>query len=358
MNFGTISAQYSRKTILTFCALIPAFNPGEIINDVINKTLHHVDHLILIDDGCDKNNAEYLMQHATDPKVTLITHPNNKGKGHAIHTGFAHFLTRREDYLIMLDSDGQHEPDEIKHFKTLTKENLSDFVIGVRGEQDKMPFKSKVGNKGMSNLFYLATGEKLKDTQSGFRLLSRDFVKTFINECPPGRYETEMKMLFLAAKTPKGIEQVPISTTYIDNNSNSKFRPIKDSFRVLSTFLKFTSVSIASFVVDFLIYLFLLSLNVNFLHAHMASRSLSGVFNFTLNREFVFKNKDSILKTSGKYLLAVLVSMAISSFLLWVLVTQLNGAETWSKPIAEVMSFILNFFVVKHFVFATTNADT
>ncbi len=342
---------------MQICAVIPAYNPGDVVKEVVEKTLQYVNHLILVDDGCDKKNAELLQSCSQNPKVTLLTHPKNEGKGFALQTAFHHYLSRKEPYLVMLDSDGQHEPNEINCFQQLCQKQKPDFVMGVREEIEKMPLKSKIGNIGMSKLFFLATGKHLKDTQSGFRLLSRNFVGLFLEKCKPGRYETEMKMLFLAAKSNSKIEQLPISTTYIDNNSNSKFRPFVDSIRVLTTFAKFSGVSFASFLIDFLIYLILLSLQVNYLYAHITSRSISGIFNFTVNKRLVFKNKDSILRTGTRYLMAVLLSLSLSAAMLWLMVTPWGWPESWSKIVAELLTFVFNFFVVKHFVFRATDVD-
>ncbi len=337
------------------CALIPAYNPGEVVTGVIEQTLDHVDHLILIDDGCDYANAQLLNDWKEHPKVTLLKHQKNLGKGHALYSGFQYFLTMDCPYLVMLDSDGQHDPEEIVVFKQYVEASAPDFVIGIRTDINQMPLKSKIGNVVMSKLFRLITGIKLVDTQSGFRMLSRSFVRCFLNQSIPGRYETEMRMLFLAAKKEKAIVQIPIKTTYIDGNLHSKFRPLNDSILVLATFVKFAGVGLMSFVFDYLLYLMLLTLGVGFLRAHLFSRVFSGVFNFAINKKMVFKDKSSVLKSASKYMLAAAFSLAISSLLLWLMVDQLTWQAVWSKPVAEILTFVVNFFVIKHFVFKPRN---
>lgn len=340
-------------------ALIPAYNPGEVVIGVVEKTLSQVNHVILVNDGSDETNTSYLKQLAKQyPQVTLIEHPSNFGKGFAIRSGLTQALKADFDYVIMLDSDGQHDPNEIATFKEKIEHTKAPFIIGTRLQTHQMPLKSKLGNMSMAWAFKLVTGKKLVDTQSGYRALSKKFIEVFLSQCKPGRYETEMKMLFLAAKQSDHIEQIPISTIYIDDNKNSKFRPIQDSVRVLSSFLLFAGVGVLSFLLDYCLFLlFTLMANSYFLNAHVLSRVLSSVFNYAITKKYVFANKDSVASTSFKYILAVFTSLLLSSALLYFLVDYLNWNPLVAKPSAELITFFINFFVLKHFVFQKLNDE-
>lgn len=210
----------------------------------------------------------------------------------------------------------------------------------------------------MSWAFKLITGKKLIDTQSGYRALSGPFIKKFLATCKPGRYETEMKMLFLAAKASQTIEQVPIKTIYIDDNSNSKFKPVQDSVRVLSTFLLFAGVGVLSFLLDYGLFLVLTLLGDHyFLNAHILSRLASSVFNYFATKRFVFNNHDTVTSTAGKYLIAAFISLLLSSALLYLFVDYLLWHAIWAKPTAELLTFLINFFVLRHFVFQKISND-
>jgi len=338
---------------MTLAAVIPAFNPGEVVTEVVNKTLPHVDHIILVNDGCDDENSAILDQlNESSNHITLINHPKNFGKGFAIQSGLSHALKQGYEYVIMLDSDGQHDPAEIQLFKDKIAATNSPFIIGTRSQIGKMPLKSKIGNISMAWAFRLITGKKLTDTQSGYRALSKPFIQKFLAQCKPGRYETEMKMLFLAAKEGKTIEQVPISTIYIDDNRNSKFKPVQDSVRVLSSFLLFAGVGILSFLLDYGLFLVLtLMADSYFLNAHIMSRIVSSGFNYLATKRYVFNNHDAVATTAIKYLLAVLVSLLLSSALLYLFVDYFLWNPIWAKPTAELLTFCINFFVLKNFVF-------
>jgi len=339
---------------MSLAALVPAFNPGEVVIDVVKKTLSEVDHVILVNDGSDARNTEILNQlDKSSADISLLSHRGNFGKGFAIQSGLNLALQMGFDHVIMLDSDGQHDPAEIQLFKDKLAERDCSFIIGTRTQINKMPLKSKIGNISMSWAFKLITGKKLIDTQSGYRLLSRSFIKTFLASCKPGRYETEMKMLFLAAKTCDSLEQVAIKTIYIDDNRNSKFKPVQDSVRVLSSFMLFAGVGVLSFLLDYGLFLVLTLWGGSyFLDAHIISRIVSSSFNYLANKRYVFNNQSSVASTAFKYLLTALASLLLSSALLYLFVDNWQWSPVWAKPSAELLTFCINFFILKNFVFA------
>ena len=332
--------------------IIPAFNPGKIISEVVNKTRHYCQNLILIDDGCDAQNKLILSELEQLPEVTLLTHQVNKGKGFAIHIGIEYALKNQAKTIIMLDSDGQHRPEELAKFLQFAQSKPFDLVIGVRTEIDKMPLRSKIGNIFMAKVFSVLYGQKLKDTQSGYRMLSAKFAQLFLDNVDAGRYETEMQMLMFAAKSKIHIDQIPIETRYFDGNSNSKFRPLADSLRVLGSFAKYSGVGFASFLLDYSVFVFLSSyVGIYFLTAHLSSRIISGSFNFAANRKYVFNHKHSLAKSIGKYLIAVALSLSLSSVLLYLFVDVVHIKTAVAKIFAEASTFLLNYFILKHFVF-------
>jgi putative flippase GtrA len=83
----------------------------------------------------------------------------------------------------------------------------------------------------------------------------------------------------------------------------------------------------------------------------VSSRIISGVFNFIANRQFVFNNKQPLVKAIGKYLMAVILSLAISTGLLYLFVDVFIVKSSVAKIFAEASTFLLNYFVLKHFVF-------
>lgn len=335
--------------------VLPAYNPGSAITDVLAKALDRVHHVVIVDDGCDAQNKSIIAQCLPHQQVTLLSHDRNLGKGHALVTGINHCLSvmQEDDYILAMDSDGQHAPDDIDRFTALLQTTTPHLVLGERLQDSAMPARSRAGNAFARGLFRLLFGSKVHDTQTGFRLLSYPFASLFVERVRPGRYETEMDMLILASRSLDTIHSVTIQTLYFDNNSNSKFKPVRDSYSILKTFLKYGGVSIASFLADYLLFLlFTYLVGVPYLIANVMARVVSAVLNFYGHKLFSFRTRGHTLAEAAKYLAAVINSLLISSLLLYVVVESLAIAEFIAKPLVDGIVFVLNFYILSRLVFS------
>ena len=178
--------------------VVPAYNPGKNIVDVIERARRHADTIVVVDDGCDAENRARLERCSHHPAVSLLTHAKNCGKGFALMTGIRHCLDRMRtrDYILTMDSDGQHDPQDIAKFRALLTERPNvHFALGERLDTRTMPVKSRIGNSVTTALFRLQMGTSIRDTQTGMRLLSKPFAQRVHDEVRPERYETEMDML-------------------------------------------------------------------------------------------------------------------------------------------------------------------
>ena len=340
--------------------VVPAYNPGEIVVDVIEKARNHADTVVIVDDGCDAENRAHLERCSRHPGVSLLTHARNCGKGHALMTGIEHCLDRMRagDYILTMDSDGQHDPEDIAKFRALLTERRNvHFALGERLDTRTMPVKSRIGNSVATALFRLQMGTSIQDTQTGMRLLSKAFARRVYDEVRPGRYETEMDMLILAVHSLARIESVEIRTIYLDGNSATKFRALTDSWRVLARLVRYTFVSIASFLIDYLLF-FLLSYvaGIPYLVANGAARVVSAVANFTGHKVFSFRSPGGTLPKAARYVLAVALSLSMASVLLYVAVEYLTMWSLIAKPLVDALVFLINFAVLSRFVFRGSQA--
>ena len=338
----------------TFISVIPAYNPGNIVTSIVSEVSKHVDAVILVDDGSDRENKRYLEQCALLKNVHLVTFPSNRGKGHAIIAGLQEALNYHPDYIFTIDSDGQHDPKEIPKFKRLiaTAPPSYDLIIGARQAITDMPLRSKIGNVFTARLFSAFFKKSLDDTQSGFRVLSSDFAKDIIASIAPGRFETEMRMLIYAVESNRTIGKVPIETIYFDKNRDTNFRPLQDSLRVLVPFSKYTGVAFTSFLLDYSIFMVLsYLLGIYYIFAHILSRTCSGTFNFLANKHIVFKSKSKKLREGIRYISAVLFSLLATSLLLYFFVDLIGFPKAIAKPVAECTMFLVNFMILNKFVF-------
>src|SRR6266480_2566527 len=93
-------------------AVIPAYNEEKHIGNVVRRTRQKLDDVLVVDDG----SADKTVERAREAGAEVIVHPENRGKGETIKTGLRHWLEREIDYVVILDADGQHRPEEIDRF--------------------------------------------------------------------------------------------------------------------------------------------------------------------------------------------------------------------------------------------------
>ena len=173
----------------------------------------------------------------------MLRHARNFGKGRALKTGFNYFLNRWEDDeqikgIITVDSDGQHlTTDVVNVSNALNEAQQPTLCLGTRDfNYDFVPFKSKFGNKTTTSVFAFLYGKKINDTQTGLRGISKDLICEYL-DLAGERFEYEFNMLMQATRSNHMINEVTIQTVYIDNNSETHFRPLQDSWKIYKVML-------------------------------------------------------------------------------------------------------------------------
>jgi glycosyltransferase involved in cell wall biosynthesis len=209
----------------TIAAVIPAFNEEKHIGDVVRRTRAKIDNVLVVDDGSSDATAE----HARQAGAEVIVHPENRGKGESIKTGLRHWLDRQFDFVVILDADGQHRPEEIDRFvAAAVSEAEPKLILGNRmNDVSAMPLVRRMVNRYMSNKISRVCGQKIPDTQCGFRMLHRQLIPELLDGADRFEYETEM--LIVASRKGFRIESVPITTVYSDEVSS--IHPVRDTLR-------------------------------------------------------------------------------------------------------------------------------
>jgi glycosyltransferase involved in cell wall biosynthesis len=208
-------------------AVIPAYQDEKHIGDIVRRTRERVDHVLVIDDGSSDQTA----QRAREAGAEVIVHAQNRGKGEAIKTGLGQGIGREVAWVILLDSDGQHLPEEIDRFlSAAVSVTRPTFFIGNRmNDVARMPFIRRVVNRCMSSQISRVCGQRIPDTQCGFRMVHRQMVPELLGGGHRFDYETEV--LIIASRKGYRIESVPITTVYSDQVS--KIHPMRDALRFL-----------------------------------------------------------------------------------------------------------------------------
>jgi glycosyltransferase involved in cell wall biosynthesis len=208
------------------CILIPGYNESRMIGQVVTNARKIIDDVVVIDDGSRDNTA----QIAQDAGAYVIKHEVNKGKGAALRTGFQYAIDHGYDAVITMDSDGQHDPDDIPGFLATVEKIGSGIIIGTRmGDISTMPLIRRFTNKLTSFSASILARQKIEDSQSGFRLITTDVIKTVRLET--AGFETESEILIKASKAGFRIASVPIKTIY--GEEKSKIKPMRDTYKFL-----------------------------------------------------------------------------------------------------------------------------
>ncbi len=197
--------------------LIPAYNAGTSLEELVNRLHRSVGDMqvIVVDDGSIDNTAE--IAHLVG--ATVLRHDKNCGKGAALQTGFDFFKKQSDvEFIITLDADLQHRPEDIQNILSTQHHTSADIVIGWRERTGtKMPVHRILSNTLTSALVSLKTGIKIKDSQCGFRLIRKRVLDNI--QLESNGYEAETEFLIKAARLKFKIEFVPVCTVYSNEKS-------------------------------------------------------------------------------------------------------------------------------------------
>lgn len=227
MNQKLLSENF--KT-LKCCVIIPTYNNYKTLQQVVEGVLVFTEDVIVVNDGSTDSTAEILLQFPQIQQILLI---KNKGKGNALRQGFKHADSLGYRYAITIDSDGQHFPEDIPVFVEALENdsNKEILLIGARNmTQLGVPKKSSFGNKFSNFWFWVETGTRLQDTQSGFRLYPLFAMKNL--KFYTNKFEFEIEAIVKAAWSGIEVKNVPIRIHYELENRVSHFRPFKDFTRI------------------------------------------------------------------------------------------------------------------------------
>ena len=216
-------------------ACIPAYNEEQYIQDVIKKSLPHVDKVVVCDDGSTDNTAKL----AKDSGAIVISQ-KNQGYGAAIATLFEYARKENAQIMITLDGDGQHDPDQIPLLiDAITTHNV-DVTIGSRFLDDttKASGYRKTGIKIITSASNYGTNFKVSDSQSGFRAYSKDAIDA-IHPTEQGMAVSTEILLKISNKG-LSVAEVPITISY--NGDTSEQHSVPHGVSVLMNTIKYVSI--------------------------------------------------------------------------------------------------------------------
>lgn len=233
MNPSDAIATRAKMQQLKACTVMPTYNNGGTLRDVVERVLAYCADVIVVNDGCTDNSAEVLASFGN--KITVVDYGQNRGKGYALKQGFKKAKILGFDYALTIDSDGQHFPEDIPLFVSALEQHLGALIVGSRNlNQENMPGGNTFANKFSNFWFRIQTGINLPDTQTGFRLYPLRKLPHIFS----ARYEAELSLLVFSAWRGTDLVPIKVNVCYPEDRV-THFRPFWDFFRisVLNTIL-------------------------------------------------------------------------------------------------------------------------
>lgn len=346
--------------------IIPALNPEKEFIVYVKKLIKNgFSDILIINDGSEEECNNIFETLKKEKHCTVMTHDKNEGKGKAIKDGLKYFLQLKNidefSGVITVDCDGQHLIKDIKNIAQSMNNNQNELILGVRDfSKDNVPSKSSFGNKLTSKVLKFLYGKKISDTQTGLRGIPTKLVEQLIN-LPGNRYEYETNMLIDCILKKIDILEIPIETVYIDNNSNTHFRPVVDSisiyFRIFNSFLKYSAVSIVSFIIDIGLFKVFFNVLEGFINnsliliSTILARIISSFINFILNKKFSFNSNKKLKSTVLKYYALCVIQMIASGILVSLFYNLLGVSEVIIKILVDTILFFINYRVQRLWIF-------
>ncbi len=375
-------------------AIIPVYRPGRVLLDIIHAlTAGDWEMIVVVDDGSGPLYApvflellalEILTPQVREPgmprsdfgplelaqsefpqskvrrvpKVEVVTHAVNRGKGSALKTGIDFVLQAGLEIagVVTLDADGQHDPRDVQRISDRFREHPDALVLGVRDFGGMVPMRSKLGNRITRGVMHAVMGRDLADSQTGLRAIPAVLLPTLMKLRSSG-YEFELEALIAAKHHGVEVIEDPIRTIYAPGNPSSHFRPFFDSMRIYFVLLRFASISIVTAAIDNLVFYLLFGATGNVLASQLGGRVLAILFNYTAVRRAVFLSDQPHGVVLPRYLLVAASNVCLSYAGIELLTNAFRLSVFEAKIIAETTLFLANFWLQRDFVF-TRRAPT
>ena len=217
--------------------IIPAFNEEAGIAAVISAVrAAEPERIIVVDDGSTDETAARVRHQiaATACPLELIGHECNRGKGAALASGIAHALAAGARRIVTLDADGQHEGADLPRLERISIKDPGAVVVAARiKDRDRAPALRRFANKVADFWISWACGQRIEDTQSGFRLYPADLLSSLDLALAGRGFAFETGLLIAAVGAGAGVRSIAIATRYDPQGRGSHYRPWRDTWSIV-----------------------------------------------------------------------------------------------------------------------------
>ncbi|HHY86845.1 MAG TPA: glycosyltransferase family 2 protein [Verrucomicrobia bacterium] len=209
---------------LECAAVIPCLNESAAIQAVVNGVRRHLTTVIVVDDGSTDDTGRL----AAEAGAEVLRNERPSGKGAALASGWRRARERGFAWVLTLDGDGQHAPEDIPAFFDCVERTSAPLISGNRMSNPAgMPPVRRLVNWWMSRQLSRLAGQSLPDTQCGYRLMRLGEWSRLASTS--SHFEIESEILLNFARAGFRIEFVPIQVIY--RAERSKIHPLRDTLR-------------------------------------------------------------------------------------------------------------------------------
>ncbi|MEA3347109.1 MAG: glycosyltransferase family 2 protein [Candidatus Auribacterota bacterium] len=204
------------NSIEKILAILPAYEEAGNIAQIV-RALKSQDLDVLVIDDCSTDNTSQI---AMEAGAIVLVHPYNLGYGATLETGYLYALENGYRYIVQLDADGQHDPDETRKLLKPVLEDEADLVIGSRflGKSYKVPFLRRMGIKWFGFIAKVITGQIFTDCTSGYQAMNASVLRFYCTKMFPSDYP-DADVLIMLPRAGFQIMEVPVT---MSSNPHSK----------------------------------------------------------------------------------------------------------------------------------------
>jgi len=223
----------------------PTYNNDRTVVTILQRVYALGLPIIVVNDGSTDNTAGRLdAWHATQPTddgapvSRVVHHAGNRGKAAAMNTGFAEAHAMGFTHAVTIDTDLQHDPEDIPTLMQASIVQPTALVLGERRDDlANTPARSLVGRRWSNRAIFVECGLRITDSQSGLRVYPLSLVMRA--NCRAGFYGYETEIIVRAVWMGHPVARVPITSRYLPENERvSHFRPLTDTVRCMRVHLR------------------------------------------------------------------------------------------------------------------------
>ena len=224
----------------TLTLVVPVFNEEKALDVFLPELTEYCRRrdyaLVFVDDGSSDDSAALIETYCDSTQFRLLRHKVNRGYGGAIKTGIRACTT---DFLVTLDADGQHRPEDVGRLFEFASKKSADMVVGKRQSGNSGVYRA-IGRKLIRWIAGLLVSLPISDLNSGMKLYRTELAKRYLVLCPDGMAFSDIITLVFVHRRDlvleTGIEVMPRSEGVSTINTSTALDTVFQILNIVALF--------------------------------------------------------------------------------------------------------------------------